>query len=261
MSSLLWNNGSLIKRGPGSAILTSANEYLGTTTINGGILSTPLLANGGAVSGIGMSSNAAANLILNGGTLQYSGGATSTDHLFTLTTSGGALDASGNGPLTFSNTGAIALSGSGDRRLTLTGTNTGANTLASVLGDGGGPTSLTKSGNGTWVLTGTNTYSGVTNVTAGRLVINGDQSGATGAVSVASGATLNGTGTIGGNVVIGGGGTFAPGNPLAPGTLTIDGDLALGSGSSVSYQLGQATVAGGALNDLTVVRGNLTLGR
>ena len=44
------------------------------------------------------------------------------------------------------------------------------------------------------------------------------------------------------------------------GTLTIDGDLTLQGGSLLSYALGQAGVAGGALNDLTNVGGNLALG-
>src|SRR6185437_15252114 len=113
---------------------------------------TPLLANGGAASGIGASTSAAANLVLDGGTLQYTGTGSSTNRLFTLTTNGGGIDASGSGPLTFSNTGSVALSGAGARSLILSGSNTGANTFASVLADNGGPTSLVKTGAGTWGL-------------------------------------------------------------------------------------------------------------
>ena len=84
--------------------------------------------------------------MLNGGTLQYTGGTTTTDHLFTLGTSGGTLDASGTGAVTFSNTGTTAFTGSGSRTLTLAGNNTGNNTLNTVLGNGsGGPSSLSKS--------------------------------------------------------------------------------------------------------------------
>ena len=53
--------------------------------------------------------------------------------------------------------------------LTLTGTNTGYNTLAPVIGDNSGATSLVKSGTGTWVLTGSNTFSGTTTINAGTL--------------------------------------------------------------------------------------------
>ena len=43
------------------------------------------------------------------------------------------------------------------------------------------------------------------------------------------------------------------------GTLTINGDLGLHSGSILNYEFGQNSVVGGPLNDLTVVKGNLTL--
>ena len=75
---------------------------------------------------------------------------------------------------------------------------------------------------GVTILTRNNTYTGPTSVTTGTLLVNGDQSGATGPTTVASSATLGGTGTIGGDVTIANGGILAPG--LAgnvPGTLTI----------------------------------------
>ena len=109
---------------------------------------------GGVNSGIGDSPNAAANLILNGGTLRYTGSGATSDRLFTLGAgaTAGALDASGTGALNLNNTGAMAFTGgTGTRTLTLTGTNTGANTLAAMIGDNTGATSLTKTGVGTWV--------------------------------------------------------------------------------------------------------------
>ena len=113
---------------------------------------------------------------------------------------------------------------------------------------------------GTTILTGTNSYGGATTVSAGALFVNGDQSGATGATNVAGGATLGGTGTIGGNVSVANGGTLAPGGVSGGiGTLTINGGLGLNSGSILNYGFGQAGVVGGALNDLTVVKDNLTL--
>jgi len=65
--------------------LTNANTYSGITTINGGTLGTSQLANGSVASGIGMSGSGAANLLINGGTLQYTGSGASTDRLFTVT--------------------------------------------------------------------------------------------------------------------------------------------------------------------------------
>src|SRR5262249_36565163 len=154
---------SMIKVGTGKLALNGANTYSGTTTVNGGILSTNLLANGGIASGVGISSNAAANLVLNGATLQYTGSGASTDRLYTVGVNGAGLDASGTGPVNFTNTGAMVYSGSGPRTFSLSGTNTGNNTFAQPMVDApGGATSLTKSGPGTWVLNTINGYTGPT---------------------------------------------------------------------------------------------------
>jgi len=96
------------------------------------------------------------------------------------------------------------------------------NTFANIISGSG---SIEKTNATTVILTGDNSYSGTTTVTGGALIINGDQSGATGALSVGSGATLGGSGTIGGNTLIQSGGTLAPGN--SPGVLTVLGDLTL----------------------------------
>jgi autotransporter-associated beta strand protein len=53
---------------------------------------------------------------------------------------------------------------------------------------------------GTVILTGANAYDGTTTVTQGSLLIDGDQSGATGAVTVKSSAFLGGNGASGGDV-------------------------------------------------------------
>lgn len=82
-----------------------------------------------------------------------------------------------------------------------------------ISGSTGGTFNLTKNGNGVWTFKGNNTYNGTTAVNAGTLLINGDQSSATGAVSVVAG-TLGGNGTIGGAVSV------AANAILAPGTTT-----------------------------------------
>ena len=62
--------------------------------------------------------------------------------------------------------------------VTLGGTSTAANTLAAIIGDNTGATSLTKTGAGLWVLTGTNTYTGATTISGGTLRLgNGSTTG------------------------------------------------------------------------------------
>lgn len=128
-------------------------------------------------------------------------------------------------------------------------------TLSGAISGTGG---FTKSGAGTLALSGTGSYTGGATVSAGTLLINGNFAATTGLTSVASGATLGGTGTLGGNVTLGDGATLSPGSGGA-GKLTIGGNLSLASGSRLAFEFGQAYTAGGALNDLVTVGGNLTL--
>ncbi len=162
----------LTKSGTGQWRLSGANAYTGSTTINGGTLVVQTLANGGVNSAIGKSTNAAANLVVDGSALKYIGATVSTDRLFSVGTSGATFDVSGSGSVNFTNAGAMGFnSQSGARTLTLSGTNTGANTLAAIIGDNGGATSLTKTGIGKWVLSGANTYTGSTTVDTGTLAL------------------------------------------------------------------------------------------
>ena len=173
------------KAGSGSLKLTGANTYYGATTIAGGTLSVAGIltesSSGGVASGIGESPNYARGLILNGGVLQYTGTATTTDRLFTLGDNGGGLDASGSGAIDFSNAGNVAFPinstggpTDGSPTLTLSGSNAGANILAAAIGNNGlGTTSLVKNGAGSWMLTGVNSYSGTTTVNGGTLQLAG----------------------------------------------------------------------------------------
>lgn len=120
-----------------------------------------------------------------------------------------------------------------------------------------GSGTLTQQGQGVTDLRGANSYLGATTVSAGTLLVNGNQSAATGATTVASGATLGGAGTIGGDVTVRDGGILSPGN--SPGTLTLNGNLNLSQGSIQNWEFGQAYVPGGAYNDLVNVGQNLVL--
>ena len=124
------------------------------------------MTNFNQASGIGSyATNVAGNLVLAGGTLEYTGGGASTDRLFTLGVNGGTIDAEGTGIIQFTNSGAIGFTGSGARTLTLTGTYNGINIMAAAIGDAdaSSPTSLQKTGGfgaSKWMLTGANTYTG-----------------------------------------------------------------------------------------------------
>jgi fibronectin-binding autotransporter adhesin len=166
------------KSGTGTQSLTNiANTYSGVTVVHGGILNAAALANVNTASSIGKGSaagSAADLLLIGGGTLQYTGStAQSTNRLLTVGTGGGgagSADAAAAATVSFTGTGSIAYSGTSTRSLTLTGSNTGSNTFAPIIGNNGASTaSLTKTGTGTWSLTGANTYTGNTTISAGTL--------------------------------------------------------------------------------------------
>ena len=170
------------KAGTGQLILSNVdNTYSGVTTINGGILTVSSLENQTAVAGtnadsLGDSSNAAANVVINGTTLQYNGAGSTTDRNLSFGTAGGTLDASGTGAVVFSNntTNAATLITAGTARtLTFAGSNTGANTFSGILANAGtGVTTITKNGTGTWLLNQVaSTYTGVTTLNGGILQV------------------------------------------------------------------------------------------
>lgn len=157
-SGVTSGTGGFIKTGGGVQMLSGCGgAYTGVTRIDGGALAVSCLRNGGQPSSIGAAPAAAGNLVIsNGATLRYAGPGDVTDRLFTLAAGVTTIESSGAGPVVFANPGAAALAGDGQARtFILGGANTGANTLAAVIGDAGaGVTTLTKTGGGTWILTG-----------------------------------------------------------------------------------------------------------
>ncbi|WP_368564705.1 autotransporter-associated beta strand repeat-containing protein [Pseudoxanthomonas sp. UTMC 1351] len=141
------DDATFTKSGPGTLTLANAaNDYVGSTIVTGGLLSVDTLANGGQISGIGQSSSASANLLLNGGGLQYTGATTSINRGFSLGVNNGTIDVSNAGTT-----------------LTISGTAIRDPAAGNAL------TSLTKQGDGTLVLSGTNTYIGGNTVNGGTL--------------------------------------------------------------------------------------------
>jgi len=200
----------------GTIILTAANNYQGTTILSGGKVNLGVAEIVGTTGPLGMSRAAnPGSILLNGGTMQYSA-VNQNDYSGRFATIAGQkynVDTNGQNV-------------------------TWATALVSSTG------TLTKSGAGNLTLTGANTYSGITTISAGTLLINGDNSGATGSVSVGALGTLGGSGTIGGAVTVAG--NLKPGN--SPGTLTFNDALTLESTATLTLEI--TGISGGTFDRL-----------
>ncbi len=183
LSGVISGSGDLTKQDAGTLTLSGANTYAGVTTLAGGVLNVATFSDYGVAGGLGnraVGGDGSQNvgILFQGGTLQYTGStAQSTNRAIRISTVGGGatIDASGSNPaatLSFTATSSPDFfENGGNRTLTLTGSNTGANTFAMAIAEAGGTTTVVKNGVGTWVLSGANTYGGVTYVNAGMLVV------------------------------------------------------------------------------------------
>jgi autotransporter-associated beta strand protein len=251
---LLGGDGGLFTRGGGST-------YTGGTIVTPG---TSIAVTGSSTGSAGAPTAGpfgTGTLRLEGGGLRSNIGA--NQRIGNATTLAGDVEfisagANQDRDLIFS--GPVTIEGS-TRTLTVNSrVNTGAGATGiffnGVIDDGGNTLGLTKAGPGTLVLAGANTYGGATTVSAGTLLVNGDQSGAAGTVSVASAATLGGSGTLGGATTISG--IHSPGN--SPGIQTFASDLSYTGGSaSVVWELTDNTSTQGspAVYDQILVGGDL----
>ena len=220
---------------------------LGSKAITVGSLDTDTTVSGVIRDGGGAGGTGGSLVKVGSGTLTLSGANSYTGG---TTISGGALQlgdggASGGIVGDVQNNGALVFNRSDEF------------TFDGVISGGG---MVNQIGPGVTALTGANAYKGATTVSAGTLLIDGDQSLATGVTMAAAGATLGGVGVIGSDVIIANGAALSPGGAGGTiGALTINGNLILNSGSALNYRFGEADVVGGPFNDLTVVRGDLTL--
>lgn len=215
---------ALTKVGGQILTLSGTNTYTGVTTVNAGILQ---VQNGEAIINSG-------SVVLNApGSLELLNDETI-----------GRL--SGNGNVNLNNR-------------TLTTGDANNTTHSGVISGTGG---LVKQGSGTFTLSGNNTYSGVTNVNVGTLLLNNNNAlGAVGAGSntvVASGATLelNGT-TIGETLSLAGTGVGNAGalqNNNAT-TAVVNGPVTLTAATTIGTNGGSITLNGnvGGLFSLTKI--------
>jgi fibronectin-binding autotransporter adhesin len=141
----------------------------------------------------------------------------------------------------------------------ITVTNTGGTIFSGNIGAGPG-IGLTKDGANTLILSGANTYTGVTTISAGTLLVNAPGSLAGGGVVVNGGATLGGSGTVNGVVTVNAGGSIGAG--ASAGLLTLAAGLDLSAGGTNVWELAANSTAapGTDFDQIVLTGGNLALG-
>lgn len=202
----------VVKSGSGTWILSGANTYTGNTTVSAGTLQL------GAAG------------VLPDGSGKGNVSVTGTLDLNTYSETINGLSGAGVVDTVAGGTPTLAVGG-----------NDQTSTFSGVIKNTAGTLALSKTGTGALTLSGPNTYTGATLISGGTLLVNGNQSTATGAVTVD--ATLGGAGTIGGATTVNG--NLAPG-ASSVGKLTFTGGLTLGSlaANSLKFELGANSAAG-----------------
>lgn len=206
IAAAIGGNGGLQKLDTGTLILTGANSYAGATTVSGGTLRV----------GAGALPGTTAVTVAGGATLD-------------LTTAQTIANLAG--------AGSVTLSGGG-----LTTGDANSTTFTGVISGSGG---LTKTGSGTFTLSGANSYAGGTIVSAGTLRLADAGRLGTGALAVASGATLDLNGV-----------STAVGTLGGAGAITL-GTATLSAGAGADSTFTGVISGGGALTKTGT--GNLTL--
>jgi autotransporter-associated beta strand protein len=271
ISGTISNSGAtaagLTKAGTGTLVISGANSYNGTTTINAGTLKlgannalpdTPLTLDQrlGGVSTLDIAgrSDAITTLTLSGNSTTVVNSASQIID----STGGGVLKLGGS--VTY-NTGAAGFHNSmstisasvdlnGANRTFTVNDSTNATTdvlISSTILNTGATAGITKAGAGTLAFTAANTYDGVTTVNAGALQVGSSGTGqtGTGAVTIANTATLFGTGNVrGSSFTAASGSTVQAGDTTAEssyGTLTFT--PVSGSGS-IQFQSGGSVILG-----------------
>ena len=236
----------LFKSGPGALVLpaTAANTYDGSTSIFAGAVS---IANPRS---LGSPTAPRTTFVHSGAKLKIQGnfsvgaGAAANEN---FESDGGAIESVSGTPTI---NGALMLGQLGVVNATSTiQTDAGSTlTISGIISDTAGSNPLTKTGTGKLVLNANNTYRGVTTISSGTLLINGNQSSATGSVAV--NGVLGGIGALGGAVTVNRGGAITGGTLGGIGTLTV-GSLTFNGGAFAADFSGNTSdtiVTTGAVN-------------
>jgi autotransporter-associated beta strand protein len=138
--------------------------------------------------------------------------------------------------------------------LNATTTITGASGADIVIGGvvSGTNTGITKTGANTLTLTAANTYTGATNVNVGTLIVNGSIASSS-LTTVASGATIGGSGTVGA-LTVSSGGFINPGATGGTGILSTGNYTQAGT-----YNVGIASTVPGTGHDQINVTGTVNI--
>ncbi len=254
---------NLIFSGPSTLTVTSGNNNQATTgTWTGGGALNVNIASGGTYSPRGSMSGFTGSVTLGAaGTFRFYGSAGSSAASFNLGSGTAAMISRDGGTISLgslSGSSGTSLRGASSSDVATTfliGGNNASTTFSGLITNGNNAArsiAITKQGTGTLTLTGANGYFGATTISTGKLLVNGNQSYATGAVTVATTAILGGSGNIGGNTIVTG--TLAPGTSI--GTLTFNGNLTFNSGSRAQFEISRNPLT----NDQVVVLGNLVRG-
>ena len=290
VSAAISGSGGLVKRGPGTATLSALNHFTGDTVVNAGTLNLSMGGSSGTLQGtLTVNSNATVvttvnnalgwsginwvqTISLNFGTLRTDvatdNGWGTTINLTSGTLSAGVANgyfSMGNGPvLNVTGTNApsvisanLTVRDSAPGGIVFNVARGSAATDLNITGKllSAGTGGITLNGDGIVQLADVNTFTGPTVVNGGTLLVNG--SIAFGAVTVATNATLAGTGNIGGATTVQTGGTLSPGANTI-GKLTINNSLTLSPGSTNFFELSKTNDI--RTNDLIAVSSALNLG-